>query len=509
MILLALLDMKEIGMEFPGVKALDGVSLTLRKGEVLALLGENGAGKSTLMKILSGVYPYPSYSGEFYIDGRPCRFNGTRAAAEVGVAIIHQELNLVPGLTVAENIWLGREPLALPWLGVVNVREMERRSAGVLARMQADISPSAMVADLSVGQQQLVEIAKALTFDARILIMDEPTSALAQGEVSRLFDLIRTLKKQGVAIVYISHKLDEIYAVADRVTVLRDGRYVGTRDTAGVTRDELVAMMVGRELNELYPKAPARTGEVTLEVENLSAGRPGRPSEWALRDISFQVRAGEILGIAGLLGSGRTEIATALFGAWEGPVTGRVIIRGQEGIPRSPGEAIARGLALVTEDRKLSGLVLGMTSGENISLASLKALSRWGVVNSRSEASLVDRFIRELRIKVAGPQQAVGTLSGGNQQKVVVAKWLATAPRVLVLDEPTRGIDVGAKAEIYQLMNDLAARGVAILMISSELPEVLAMSDRVLVMHQGRVAGVLTRAEATQERIMSCATGGR
>jgi len=502
---MSLLEMAEISKEFPGVLALERVSVSAERGEVLALLGENGAGKSTLVKILSGVYPYPEYGGEIRIGGRVCRFRSTRDAVEAGVTIIHQELNLVPQFSVAENIFLGREPARR---GAIDQAAMEREAAAILARMRVELDPRTPVYQLSVGQQQLVEIAKALSLQARILIMDEPTSALAQSEVLHLFDLIRNLRRDGVTIIYISHKLEEIFALADRVTVLRDGQYVGTRSVAEASRDELVSMMVGRELGELYPKAQAGLGEAVLEVEGLSAERPDRPGAFAVDGVSFQLHAGEVLGLAGLLGAGRTELALTLFGAWPGPCRGRVRIGGCEVLPRSPREAIDAGLALVTEDRKLTGLVLGMGTGENVSLASLPDLSPLGVVDRRAEESLVRRYVQELRVKVSRLEQPVGTLSGGNQQKVVLAKWLATNPKVLILDEPTRGIDVGAKAEVYQIIGELAARGVAILMISSELPELLAMSDRILVMHQGRAAAVLDRVEATQERIMAYATGG-
>ena len=501
--------MHGIRKEFPGVLALDGVQLSLERGQVLALLGENGAGKSTLMKVLSGVYPYGTYEGQILLDGQEMHFKNTREAEAAGVVIIHQELNLVQGLTVAENLFLGREPQRPKGSGIIDRNALFDGAGRLLARLQADIDPRALVSTLSVGQQQLVEIAKALGQNARVLIMDEPTSALTNTEVHQLFELVRSLTAQGVGIIFISHKMDEIFALTDAIAVMRDGRYVGTVKTAETSRDQLVAMMVGRELKDLFPKQAIELGEVLLEVKNLRASDPAKPGTWRLTDLNLTVRRGEIVGVAGLMGAGRTEFVQALFGAWPGKVEGEVRIAGKPVRVKNPQDAIRAGLALVTEDRKLSGLVLGMSSGDNISMARLPLLARLGIVDRRKEAEMVAGLIQDLRVKVYGPEQIVGTLSGGNQQKVVLAKWLATNPEVLILDEPTRGIDVGAKAEIYNLIGELAARGLAVVMVSSELPEILGLADRVVVMHEGRLAGELTRAQATQERIMNLATGGK
>ncbi len=504
-----LLSMHGIRKEFPGVLALDGVQLSLERGQVLALLGENGAGKSTLMKVLSGVYPHGTYDGQILLNGQEARFRNTREAEAAGVVIIHQELNLVQQLTVAENLFLGREPQRPKGSGIIDRDALYEGAGRLLARLQAEIDPHALVSTLSVGQQQLVEIAKALGQNAQVLIMDEPTSALTNTEVAQLFELVRSLTAQGVGIIFISHKMDEIFALTDAIMVMRDGRYVGTVKTAETSRDQLVAMMVGRELKDLFPKRQITPGEQLLEVKDLRAAHVSKSGAYQIEGITFNVRRGEIIGFAGLMGSGRTELVRALFGAWDSKVEGEVRISGKPVRIRNPQEAINAGLALVTEDRKLSGLVLGMSSGENVSMARLPFLAKFGVVDRSAEAEMVAKLIADLRVKVYGPEQIVGTLSGGNQQKVVLAKWLATNPQVLILDEPTRGIDVGAKAEIYNLIGELAERGLAVIMVSSELPEILGLADRVYVMHEGRLAGELARAEATQERIMNLATGGK
>lgn len=502
------LEMKEIVKEFPGVRALNNVTFTANNGEVLALLGENGAGKSTLMKILSGVYPYGTFEGEILINGTPVKFVNTREAEKAGIAIIHQELNLIPGLSIAENIFLGREPKSISFLGAIDWERMRKETQELLDRLKLSYRPDDLISALSVGQQQMVEIAKALSINADILVLDEPTSALTDSEVAKLFEIIRELKTAGVTLIYISHKMDEIYQIADRITVLRDGSSVGSALIGEVNRNQLVTMMVGRDISQMFPKIVQTPGQPVLRVKDYSLKKPDN-SGYLLQNISFEVRAGEVLGFAGLMGSGRTELVKSLFGAMDTKAEGSMEVSGKSITVKSPGEAILAGIALVTEDRKESGLVLNMSVRENTSLPSLKKLSsRLGVIKQVEEENLAQQYIRELRTKTPNSQAIVNNLSGGNQQKVVISKWLATNPKVLILDEPTRGIDVGAKVEIYQLINKLTAAGVAVIMISSELPEVLGMSDRILVMREGRIAGEMSRDEATQEGIMQFATGG-
>ncbi|MBP6965325.1 MAG: sugar ABC transporter ATP-binding protein [Armatimonadetes bacterium] len=491
------LQMTSITKTYPGVRALDGVDFEVRRGEVHALLGENGAGKSTLMKILAGAQPMDS--GQILIDGVPAHITSPQKAMELGISIIYQEFNLVPYLNAAENIFLGREPGAsIP--GFVDFGTMYSEAQAVIDHLGVKLNVRTPVNRLSVAQQQMVEIAKATSRNATIIAMDEPSATLTEHELDSLFELMRSLKAKGVSIVYISHRLEEIFQIADRVTVLRDGRYVGTKDVSDLDKDEMIRMMVGRELKEKIPKQSCEIGGAMLEVRGLS--RRG-----ALENINLKARKGEVLGIAGLVGAGRTELARAIFGA--DPIdSGEVVLDGKAVNIRSPKDAIKLGIGLVTEDRKSLGLILGMVIRENITLANLDAVTRLGFVNQREEKRAATRFIEDLMIKTPSSEQQVQNLSGGNQQKVVLAKWLFTESRVLIFDEPTRGIDVGSKVEIYQLMNRLAATGAAIIMISSELPEVLGMSDRILVMHDGRIAGELSRDEATQEKIMWLATGG-
>ncbi|UYZ14442.1 sugar ABC transporter ATP-binding protein [Brevibacillus sp. WF146] len=492
-----LLEMKEISKSFPGVKVLDGVQLNLKHGEVLALMGENGAGKSTLMKILGGIYQRDG--GTIVVKGQTQENMTPDIAAKRGIAIIHQELNLIPHLSVMENIFLGRE-FTYGKSGFVNWSRMRTEAKRWLEQLAIDLDPATPVSELSVGQQQMIEIAKALSMQADILVLDEPTAALTNREIDALFDVIAALKRKGVGMIYISHRMEEIFQISDRITVLRDGRYVGTVRTAETSLDELVKMMVGREITDRFPKVEVKPGEERLRVENLTV-------RGKLSGISFSVRSGEIVGVAGLMGAGRTEMAKALFGA-ERIDGGAIFVDGKPVRISQPIDAIRAGIALVTEDRKEEGLVLPLSVRENIALPNLAKLSSLGVMNRRAEQALSDETIRRLLIKTAGGEQAAGSLSGGNQQKVVIGKWLATQPKILILDEPTRGVDIGAKKEIYDIMNRLAQEGVAILMISSELPEVLGMSDRVLVMHEGRITGSFSRAEATQELIMHAATGG-
>jgi len=492
-----LLTMEGINKSFSGVKVLEDVRLSLRQGEVHALMGENGAGKSTLMKILSGIYSKDA--GTIQINGIESTASSPKTAQALGVAIIHQELNMIPDLSVLENMFLGRE---FKWgrTGFINWSRMRSEAKNYLQQLGMDLNPDSLVGELSVGQQQMVEIAKALSMQAKILVLDEPTAALTKREIEKLFQLIATLKTQGVGMIYISHRMEEIFHISDRITVLRDGRYIGTRDTKDTTMDELVQMMVGREIKERFPKVETKIGEERLCVEGLS-------QDGKLYDINFSVRAGEILGIAGLMGAGRSELAKALFGV--GKYNGRISVNGTQVNIKSPAEAIKAGLALITEDRKGEGLVTVHSVRENLALPNLRSLSRFGFISHRLEQDFVDDSVQKLKVKVHHSGQAVSSLSGGNQQKVVIGKWLATQPKVLILDEPTRGVDIGAKREIYDLMNQLVQKGVAIVMISSELPEVLGMSDRVLVMHEGRITGEFSRENATQETIMMAATGGK
>ena len=491
------LRMQGISKTYPGVRALDSVDFEVRAGEVHALVGENGAGKSTLMKILAGAQSRDS--GQILVDGVAAHIDTPQSAMDLGISIIYQEFNLVPYMSAAENIFLGREPgAAIP--GFVNFGKMYGDAQAIIDELGVKLSVRTPVNRLSVAQQQMVEIAKATSRQTKIIAMDEPSATLTDHELENLFALIRSLKAQGVSIIYISHRLEEIFQIADRVTVLRDGQLVATKDVADTDREDIIRMMVGRELNEIIPKRPAPIGETALRLEGVT--RTG-----VIENISFEVRKGEVLGIAGLVGAGRTEVARAIFGA--DPIdSGRIQLNGEYVNIRSPRDAINLGIGLVTEDRKALGLVLGMVIRENITLANLGSLARLGFVNRRKEREAADQYVADLMIKTPSIEQQVQNLSGGNQQKVVLAKWLFTQSKVLIFDEPTRGIDVGSKVEIYQLMNKLVESGVAVIMISSELPEVLGMSDRILVMHEGRLAGELSREDATQEKIMHLATGG-
>ena len=485
--------MRGITKSFPGVRALRGVDLTLNRGEVLALLGENGAGKSTLMRVLGGAHS--ADSGTLSLEGTPTVFRSPQDARQAGVAVIYQEFNLVPGLSAVENIFLGREKSRV---GFVSGREEFRAARALFERLGADLDPGAACRTLTTAQQQLVEIAKALAFEARILVMDEPTAALTANEVERLFAIIRDLRRQGIGIIYISHRLDEIDRIADRITVLRDGQNVGDARAGGITRTALIGMMVGRELTDEFPPRTAVLGATGLEVTGLCRGH-------AVCDVSFSVRRGEILALTGLIGAGRTETARLIFGA-DPRDRGEIRLDGRVLDLRSPRDAIRAGIGLLTEDRKLQGLVLRHSVLENFGLPNLDRFSRRGFLNLGQERAEFSTYTRRLGIRVPGEEERAGNLSGGNQQKVVLAKWLARNCEVLIFDEPTRGIDVGAKYEIYLLMNELAAAGKALIMISSELPEVLGMADRILVLRQGRVAGEIADArQATQEQILHLA----
>jgi ribose transport system ATP-binding protein len=501
-----LLQANGIRKAFPGVQALDGVSLSVSAGEVLALLGENGAGKSTLMKILAGVYTPDA--GELLLDGQPIHFRGVADALTHGIVLIHQELNLADNLSVAANLFLGNEDLRGGALGWLDNRRMKERARGLLQRVGLEVSPSQRVGDLPLGQRQMIEIARALSQKARVLIMDEPTSSLTQRETERLFEVIADLKRSGVAVVYISHRLMEVQQIADRVVVLRDGRNSGALAREEITHRRMVELMVGRDLKLFFRRShaadaakPVSEAPVRLELREVCyLGGPQTP-------VSFAVRGGEIVGMAGLVGAGRTELSEALFGLRR-LTRGEVRLDGQVVSIRSPRDAVVSGLLLAPEDRRQFGLVLEESVQRNLGLPNLDQNSRYGMVSTRSETEMARRLCDRLRVKTPRLSQPVGLLSGGNQQKVVLGKWLARQPRVLILDEPTRGVDVGAKSEIYALMDELAAAGIAIVMISSDLEEVLGMSDRVLVLHEGRLAGELPRAALSEQAIMHLATGG-
>ena len=505
------LKMEGIVKEFPGVRALDNVNFEARSGELLALVGENGAGKSTLMKVLSGVWPYPTYQGDIFIRGERKRFHNTREAEELGVAIIYQELNLIPELTVAENIFLDRQPTNR--LGAIDWRKLNSDTQDLLGELGIrDFKPTDQVKSITVGKQQMVEIAKALSKRATILVLDEPTSALTDKEVADLFRIIRKLKQDGVCMCYISHKMEEIKQIADRVVVLRDGQTIGdVTPIADITLDQIIARMVGRDIKDMFPTSERKRGEKILEVRNIEVDNPDLPGEKKVKKTSFSAYRGEILGISGLMGAGRTELVSAIFGAYPGATHGEVFIEGKKVDIRSPTEAIDHGIALLTEDRKALGLFLEQPITFNTTISSLQTISTrlLGVINASRERTLVERYVTELGVKTPNIDAIIGTLSGGNQQKVILGKWLNASPKIFILDEPTRGIDIGAKVEIYKLLNRLAEQGVAIIMISSELPEVLGMSDKILVMSEGAIVSEFTHEKATKEAIMEYATGAR
>jgi ribose transport system ATP-binding protein len=496
-----ILETRVVTKTFPGVRALHEVSFDVMPGEVHVLLGENGAGKSTLVKILMGIYPPDS--GEILIDSEPVYFRNPIDGFRKGITAIHQEFAIVPYLDVATNVFLGRTPTRGP-LGVVLDRTtLYREAQRCLDSFEAGIDAHTVVNELGVGKRQLVEIAKALSADARILFMDEPTSALSNDERNHFFRTIRELKAKGMGIVYISHKLEEVHQIGDRVTVLRDGEKIGTVEASNVTVDQLIQMMVGREITRRFYKSDIQLGEKVFEIKHLSR-------EEVLEDISFSVRRGEILGIAGLVGAGRTELAQCVFGV--APFkTGEIFVDGKSVEIRSPRDAIANGIALLTENRKKQGLFMALSVQDNITLPALNALKtagiylRGGVIKRQSQRQVANEYVAKLRVKTPSLAQVVNNLSGGNQQKTILAKWLAIQARVIIFDEPTRGIDVGAKTEIYQLMETLLRQGIAIIMISSELPEILALSDRIIVLARGRITGEFTRSEASQEKIMACA----
>ncbi|MDF2612285.1 MAG: ABC-type sugar transport system, ATPase component [Clostridia bacterium] len=493
-----ILKMNDIHKKFPGVYALKNAQLDLEYGEVHALLGENGAGKSTLIKVLGGIYKPDQ--GEIYFKDEKIDINSVHDAQARGISIIHQEICLVPYMTVAENFFLGREAdKSKSLFGSVDDNRMNLEAQEILDQLDLDISATQKVDSLSIAKQQMVEIAKALLKESSIIVMDEPTASLSGKEVDKLFDTIKKLKKKDIAIIYISHRMEELFKICDKVTVMRDGEYIGTRETTKTTMDELIMMMVGRELKDLYVKGEHQIGEPILEVRHLSNDK--------LKNINFKLHKGELLGISGLVGAGRSELAKALFGI-DKISEGQVILEGKEISIASPLQAMKNGIALVPESRKEEGLVLIGQVGFNITLPVIEQFDKGYALDNEHEDCLINQYIKSLNIKTPSASQIVGNLSGGNQQKIVIAKWLASNPKVLILDEPTRGVDVGAKGEIYGIMTELVKSGVSIIMISSELPEVINMSDRVLVMHGGQITGELQKEELEQEKIMKLATGG-
>ena len=497
-----IISIKHATKRYPGVVALHDVSVDIRQGELHSICGENGAGKSTLMKILSGVIT--EYDGQIEIRGESVSFRGTREAEACGLSIIHQELNLVEELSAAANVFLGREHTS--GLGLLNNRQMNAETSELLKQLECDVHPQAIAGSLRVGDQQLLEIAKALSLNSEILIMDEPTSALTESEVERLYRVIDHLREKGVTILYISHKMDEVFRLSDRITVLRDGKLVKTLEKDQTTPREVTHLMVGREIEEIDLGDSREIGDVVLEVNNLSLPWLGHARAWRLKEISFQLRRGEILGIAGLMGAGRTELLECLFGASDEPPAGKILLENQPVRFRNPNEAKRAGVAMVTEDRKRLGIFAQMCVRENISMCTLEETVTSGVISRKKEAELVNGSVERLSVKTSGPESSITSLSGGNQQKTIIGRWLLTKPKVLLLDDPTRGVDVGAKAELYRLMDQLCREGIAIILTSSELPELLTVSDRILVLAEGRMTAEFDRSEASEAAIMEAAT---
>lgn len=490
------IEMKGINKSFGTNKVLKDAGFLLNDGEVHALMGENGAGKSTLMKILTGVYKKDS--GTVIVDGQEVTYKSPQEAEKAGIVFIYQELNVLFDLTVVENLYMGKE--ITKKCGICDMKAMRAGAKEIMDKLGVDIPVDAVMSELSVGQQQMVEICKALMVDAKVIIMDEPTAALTESETEGLFKVINSLRKKGVSIVYISHRMEEIFALCDRITILRDGSYIDTKNIKDLTMDDVVQMMIGREIGERFPKRDVKIGDEVLKVEGLSSGK-------LFHDVNFSVRAGEVLGVAGLMGAGRTEIMQTIFGNLKKDA-GKIIIDGEEVSIKNPRQAIKAGIGFVTEDRKTEGLLLEKSIAENIEIANLGKVSKAGVLNKTKQGEIVNKGIEEFRVKCFGPWHECNNLSGGNQQKVVIAKWVYTDPKILILDEPTRGVDIGAKKEIYDVINDLAAKGVAVIMVSSELPEVLGMSDRIMVIREGEVRGIIDGKEADQAKIMTLATGG-
>lgn len=498
-----LLEMKNITKKFGEVTALNNISISLSTGEILSLCGENGSGKSTLMKVLCGIYPAGDYEGEIYFAGEKLAAKNIKETEAKGISIIHQELTLVKNMTVLENMFLGNE---ITQGGLTNDNEMYLRCKTLLEQVQLDIDPNTKVAELGLGQQQLVEIAKALNKQVRLLILDEPTASLTEKETAILLELVKDLKEHNIACIYISHKLNEVKAISDQICVIRDGEHIGTQPAAGMSEDDIITMMVGREITSLYPHEPHQIGEEILRVENLTAWHPTNTHIKRVDNASFCLRQGEILGVAGLVGSGRTEMAQCLFGSYQGKYQGEIFIRNQKVKIRNCADAIAQHIVMVPEDRKKHGIVPIMGVGKNITLSALPQFCfAKKVINEPLEETIIHQSIAKLKVKTSSPELAIGRLSGGNQQKAILAKCLLLNPHILILDEPTRGIDVGAKYEIYKLINQLAQQGLAVIVISSELPEVLGISDRVLVMHQGKIKADLINDNLTQEQVMEAA----
>lgn len=489
-----ILELSGIVKTFPGVRALDEAGLRVYPGQVMALLGENGAGKSTLMKVLTGIYQ--ADAGSISYRGQPVHFKGPRDSQDQGISIIHQELNLLPELSIAANIFLGREPRTR--FGNIDHAQLRERASALLVRLGVKHGPDTRLGDLSIGEQQMVEIAKALSFDASVIIMDEPTDALTDTETEQLFAVIRELREQGCGIVYISHRLKEIFQICDRVTVLRDGKWIGEKAVSELDEDKIIEMMVGRRLEEQYPRLKRELGPVSLQVKALAG--PG------VRGVDFTLHQGEILGFSGLMGSGRTELMKLIYGA-NLVTTGEIAVDGQTLQPRSPADGLAAGIAYISEDRKGDGLVLELSVRENMSLCALSEFNKRGKIDGKAERQAVSDYVRLFNIKTPSQDQLIKLLSGGNQQKVAIAKGLLTRPKVLILDEPTRGVDVGAKKEIYQLINQFKKEGMSIILVSSEMPEVLGMSDRILVMHEGRISAEFMAQDANQEKLMAAAVG--
>lgn len=498
------LEMKNITKDFSGIKALDNVTFAVRKGEIHALCGENGAGKSTLMKVLSGVYPSGTYSGSIFLNNKEVNFKNVKESQDAGVTIIYQELALVGEMTVAENLFLGHD---LMRAAIIDWNEIYRQAILALKRVHLNIDPQTKVSDLTVGKQQLIEIAKALTKQTEVLILDEPTAALTESDVSILVKLLNELREQGVSCIYISHKLSEVLELADSVTILRDGRTISTNKISECSEESIITKMVGRELTELFPYEERKMGnEEILRVENYTSY--DKSGKKIVSNINFNVKRGEIVGFSGLMGAGRSELFISLFGGMNGKKEGTVKIDGKTVNIKSPANAISEGLAYVSEDRKRYGLILGMDITKNTTLIALNKVMKMNIIDKALEVNAAQQITERMKLKAANLDIEVGKLSGGNQQKIVLSKWIMNNPKLLILDEPTRGIDVGAKYEIYKIINELAQQGVGIVLISSELPEVLGMSDRVIVMNEGKITGELSRKEATQEKIMVCATGG-